>query len=62
MVDEQKENARQTKGNESGKNSSSASSSKEAESGDPGRTPGSAEGDEATIDEDLRDKEREGKL
>ncbi len=32
------------------------------ESGDPGRTPGSAEGDEKTIDEDIRQKEREGKL
>jgi hypothetical protein len=46
----------------SGENSSSASSNSpnnESQSGDPGRTPGSAEGDEATIDEDLRDKERE---
>lgn len=33
-----------------------------AESGDPGRTPGSAEGDEETIDEDIRQKEVEGKL
>lgn len=32
------------------------------ESGDPGRTPGSAEGDEETIDEDIRQKEAEGKL
>jgi len=31
-------------------------------SGDPGRTPGSAEGDEETIDADIRQKEREGKL
>ena len=31
-------------------------------SGDPGRTPGSAEGDEETIDEDIRQKEAEGKL
>lgn len=31
-------------------------------SGDPGRTPGSAEGDEETIDEDIREKEAEGKL
>lgn len=30
--------------------------------GDPGRTPGSAEGDEETIDADIRQKEREGKL
>ena len=27
------------------------------ESGDPGRTPGTAEGDEETVDEDLREKE-----
>lgn len=32
------------------------------QSGDPGRTPGSAEGDEETIDEDIRQKEAEGKL
>jgi len=32
------------------------------ESGDPGRTPGSAEGDEETIDADIRQKEVEGKL
>ena len=31
-------------------------------SGDPGRTPGAAEGDEETIDEDIREKEAEGKL
>lgn len=31
-------------------------------SGDPGRTPGAAEGDEETIDEDIREKEQEGKL
>lgn len=32
------------------------------QSGDPGRTPGSAEGDEETVDEDIRQKEAEGKL
>jgi hypothetical protein len=31
-------------------------------SGDPGVTPGSAEGDEETVDEDIREKEAEGKL
>ena len=30
------------------------------ETGDPGRTPGTAEGDEQTVDEDLRDKAGEG--
>lgn len=32
------------------------------QSGDPGRTPGSAEGDEETVDADIREKEAEGKL
>ena len=32
----------------------------ENQTGDPGRTPGTAEGDEQTIDEDLRDKEGGG--
>ncbi|HUQ32378.1 MAG TPA: hypothetical protein VM095_09670 [Pyrinomonadaceae bacterium] len=30
---------------------------KESETGDPGRTPGMAEGDEETVDESLREKE-----
>ncbi|HKR01846.1 MAG TPA: hypothetical protein VJT09_14290 [Pyrinomonadaceae bacterium] len=30
---------------------------KESKTGDPGRTPGKAEGDEETVDESLRDKE-----
>lgn len=30
------------------------------ETGDPGRTPGTAEGDEQTIDEDLRRQENQG--
>ncbi len=29
--------------------------------GDPGRTPGAAEGDEETIDEDLRQKENQSR-
>jgi hypothetical protein len=29
----------------------------ETQSGDPGRTPGAAEGDEETVDESLRQKE-----
>ena len=28
------------------------------QTGDPGRTPGTAEGDEQTVEEDLREKER----
>jgi hypothetical protein len=31
--------------------------SKESKTGDPGRTPGKAEGDEETVDESLREKE-----
>ena len=31
----------------------------ENETGDPGRTPGTAEGDEETVDEDLREKEND---
>lgn len=30
---------------------------KDRETGDPGRTPGTAEGDRETVEEDLRDKE-----
>lgn len=37
-----------------------ASTGEGSETGDPGRTPGTAEGDEQTIDEDLRDKDKEG--
>jgi hypothetical protein len=35
---------------------SGTSGSTEEQTGDPGRTPGTAEGDEQTIDEDLRQK------
>ena len=38
-----------------------ASTGEENQTGDPGRTPGTAEGDEQTIEEDLRQKEREQK-
>jgi len=33
---------------------------KDLNSGDPGRTPGKAEGDEQTVDEDLRQKGASG--
>ena len=33
-----------------------------SQSGDPGRTPGSAEGDRDTVENDLRHKERERQL
>ena len=32
------------------------------QTGDPGQTPGTAEGDRQTIEEDIRNKEREGKV
>lgn len=39
------------------RNEQRESSSSENQTGDPGRTPGTAEGDEQTVEEDLRDKE-----
>jgi len=46
---EQDERERQTESSES-----------ENQTGDPGRTPGMAEGDEQTVEEDLREKEGGG--
>lgn len=57
--DQQTENEQQK--NQTGKCEETENNST-TESGDPGRTPGSAEGDEETIDEDIRQKEAEGKL
>lgn len=42
------------------KSQSAASKGDDSETGDPGRTPGTAEGDEQTIDEDLRRQENQG--
>jgi len=39
--------------------SDQSSSAEENQSGDPGRTPGAAEGDRQTVEQDLRDKESE---
>lgn len=39
------------------KQSGGASTGGDKESGDPGRTPGKAEGDEETVDESLQQKE-----
>lgn len=39
-----------------GQQDSSAAVKESSESGDPGRTPGSAEGERETVEEDLRDK------
>jgi hypothetical protein len=56
MADEnRREDGRDEKG--------SLSKTREAESsGDPGRTPGSAEGDRETVEEDLQEKENQGRL
>ncbi|HEX8920933.1 MAG TPA: hypothetical protein VF766_05625 [Pyrinomonadaceae bacterium] len=43
--------------NQSGERSSGSGTPKESKTGDPGRTPGKAEGDEETADEALNDKE-----
>ncbi len=42
-----------------GSRSGSTSAGNQGETGDPGRTPGTAEGDEQTVDEDLREKGRD---
>jgi hypothetical protein len=42
-----------------GESDSSTGGGAPSQSGDPGRTPGSAEGDRETVEEDLRDKEGE---
>lgn len=64
MADEHDTNDNQTQ-NEAGENNQNQSSNADktpTESGDPGRTPGSAEGDEETIAADIKEKEAEGKL
>ncbi len=58
-TDKQKKENEQSK---SGGKESETKNNTPTMSGDPGRTPGSAEGDEETVDEDIRQKEAEGKL
>lgn len=41
---------------QSGGQSSATGTAKKEQTNDPGRTPGSAEGDRETVEEDLRDK------
>ena len=53
MADEQDEQ-------EIGHDSTTAPSGNKERTGDPGRTPGKAEGDEKTVDEDLRSKGQGG--
>jgi hypothetical protein len=43
--------------NQQGAQGSTPTKSKDSETGDPGRTPGKAEGDEETVDEALSEKE-----
>lgn len=42
------------------RNEERESQESEKKTGDPGRTPGTAEGDEQTVEEDLREKEGGG--
>ena len=48
---------RSREGQDIGHSSTTAPGGEKEMSGDPGRTPGKAEGDEQTVDEDLRRKE-----
>ncbi|MBA2339064.1 MAG: hypothetical protein H0V88_01600 [Pyrinomonadaceae bacterium] len=49
------------KGRDEKPKSDSTSADNLKQSGDPGRTPGTAEGDEETVDESLREKETQKK-
>lgn len=53
MMAEEKENNSQA----DKQDGSTSSDESEGQTGDPGRTPGSAEGDLETVEEDLQDKE-----
>ena len=56
MADKQEPNQKQD-GRKSAAAGAGAESESKAQTGDPGRTPGKAEGDEETVDESLRQKE-----
>lgn len=56
------EKRQQTTGSAEAPTGKNVQSSRLNQAGDPGRTPGAAEGDEETIDQDIRDKEADGKL
>jgi hypothetical protein len=47
---------------EQNKSAGSQNDTQTNQTGDPGRTPGSAEGDEQTVDEDISSKESKGQL
>jgi hypothetical protein len=46
---------------QAGKSSTGSASQADQQTGDPGRTPGTAEGDRETVEEDLESKEGGGK-
>jgi len=56
MAEEKKGEGRSGSGSSGGQSSGS-----EGQTGDPGRTPGSAEGDRETVEEDLKNREGSGK-
>jgi len=65
MTSDSNPNENQSKSSAENKQSESSTETKNkipTASGDPGATPGSAEGDEETVDADIRQKEAEGKL
>lgn len=51
---------KKSEGQGSGAQGGAASASKEQQTGDPGRTPGTAEGDRETVEEDLKSKSEGG--
>lgn len=48
-----------SEGQAGGSHSTNSSSQADRQTGDPGRTPGTAEGDRETVEEDLESKEGE---
>ncbi len=61
-IRETKRVANQEERDEQQKSQSARQGSDANQSGDPGRTPSKAEGDEETVDEDLRQKEEQGEI
>ena len=54
--------ADRNRGDERSGDRSDAAAEGKNQTGDPGRTPGTAEGDRQTVEEDIRDKEKAGKV
>lgn len=57
MADRQSENREPDRQKAAAAGAAAPESESKAQTGDPGRTPGKAEGDEQTVDESLRQKE-----